>query len=255
MSVLLKFLTASKVADLPPVAQQYFDDEEDFIDIWAGKDDDEKCEDMSVFLGTCLQSNITTDTEVARMVALSILGLEHRYDEKKEEDKPEPEQVVEVPVFVPTLVPAPTPAPAPTVKKPRVKPDPDAPKRPRGRPPKNPDRTAYRCDMCQVGFASSGSLFNHYHSKPHFTKVLTYLETAPNMIDPNKKYKVIVETRNKTEGKELGLTQLNPDEDTFIDLKDFVGGSNPITFVELCEGVPRVYPATGKEYISWKKVL
>lgn len=256
MSVLLKFVRASKVADLPPVAQQYFQDDEEFIDVFAGKDDDEKCEDMAVFLGTCLQANLTEDREIARMVALCILGLEHRYDEKKEEDVPEAEQVVEVPVFTPAPAVAPAPAPAPAVvpKKSRTKADPDAPKRGRGRPPKNPNGTAFHCDMCKVGCASSGSLFNHYHSKPHQAKVVAYLEQAPSMLCPDKTYKVIVETRNKAEGRELGLTQQNPDEGTFLDLVDFVGGENPITFVELCEAVQRVYPS-GKEYLSWNRVL
>jgi hypothetical protein len=260
MSVLLKFVRASKIADLPPVAQPYFDDDEEFIDVFAGKDDSEKCEDMAVFLQTCLDANLTDDREIARMVALSILGLEHRYEEKKEEDVPEPEQVVEVPMFSapapapePVPVPVPEPIPEPAPKKPRAKVDPNAPKRGRGRPPKNPDATAFKCSMCGIGCASSGSLFNHYHSKPHQAKVLAYLETASSLLRPDKKYKILVETRNKAEGRELGLSQLNPDEGTFLDLKDYVGGENPITLVELCEGYDCVYPS-GKEYVSWRKV-
>ena len=42
MSVLLAFLRASTLADLPPVARQYFHDDDQFIDIFGGLDDDEK---------------------------------------------------------------------------------------------------------------------------------------------------------------------------------------------------------------------
>lgn len=255
MSVLLKFLTASKVADLPPVAQQYFQDDEDFIEVWGQLDDDEKCRILAGGLETCLQYKLKTDNEVLRMMALVIVG---RYDDYDEEAEKEPEQVVEVPAPAPAPVPVPAPAPAPAPKKLRVKPDPDAPKRPRGRPPTDPNGEFYRCKMCEINCASSGSLFNHYHSKLHFNKVLTYLETAPNMLDPNKKYKVVVKTRNNAEGKKKVLTHLNPDEDTFIDLKDSVGGDNPIAFVELYEQYSYKsphYEITGKEFICWKKVL
>jgi hypothetical protein len=233
MSVLLKFLTASKVADLPPVAQQYFTDDEEFIDDWAGLDDVSKYNDIATYLATCVEMRVKTDTEIARLMALCIQGRKNEYDEEKEEDKPEEEQVVEVPVLA--VVPAPAPAPAPAPKKPRVKSNPDEPKRPRGRPTTNTDG-CNRCKFCGINLASSGSLFNHYDSKAHQARVLRFLEKAPSQLCPEKKYKVVVILRKHDKKNELGLTQENPDEGTFLDLKDYVGGANPIKEINLqCE--------------------
>lgn len=258
MAALLSFLRASTLADLPPVARQYFTDDEHFIEVFAGLDDDEKSKCIATALERCLEANLTTDREVLRMTALVVQGLEHEYEEKRDEDKAEPEQEVVVPTInfaAPAPAPAPAPVATPPVKKPRAKPDPNAPKKPRGRPPKYPDAKAFPCEMCEIGFASHGSLYNHFHSKPHKDKVLEFLHEAPNMMSADKVYKVVVETRNKKEGKDLGLTQEHPDEGTFLDLIDHVRESeNAVAYISLAVGKQHVYPS-GKAYYSWNKVL
>ena len=111
--------------------------------------------------------------------------------------------------------------------------------------------------MCDVGCASSGSLYNHYHSKPHKDRLLTFLRNATHIVQekPDLHYKVIVETRNKRAGAEMGLTQEHPDEDTFADLMDYVrDNDNSITYLGLASAMERVYPS-GRPYISWNKVL
>ena len=249
MSILLQFLRASCLADLPPVARPYFADDDEFIDVFGGCDDTTKTEQLTAGLLSCLKYNIKTDHEVARMLALALLGQEDDYDEKKDEDK---EQEVVVPVYEPYVPERDEPV------KPKPVADPNAPKRGRGRPPKNPNASAYRCKMCGVGCASSGSLHNHYHSKPHMNLVLGLLQRACVVVTGNedKHYKVIVDVRDKKENQELGLTQENPDDGTFVDLEMYATDrTNPITFFELCERVERKYEATGRPYFSWKKVL
>lgn len=250
MSVLLAFLRASTLADLPPVARQYFDDDDQFIETFAGLDDDEKTTCIAAALQRCLEANLTTDREILRMTALTVQGLEHEYEEKRDEDTAEQE------VVVPTVAaPVPVAVAAPPAKKPRVKPDPNAPKKPRGRPPKYPTASAFMCEMCEIGFASHGSLYNHFHSKPHKEKVLDFLREAPNTMSPEKVYKVIVETRNKKEGKDMGLTQEHPDDGTFLDLLDYVRDSdNAVAYISLAVGKQHTY-ASGKAYYSWNKVL
>lgn len=262
MAALLSFLRASSLADLPPVARQYFTDDEQFIDIFGGLDDDEKARGIAMALQYCLEANLTTDREILRMTALTVQGSYDEYEEKRDEDTSEAEQEVVVPTIAMPVVaaapaPAPVAAPVPVAapKKPRAKPDPNAPKKPRGRPPKYPDAKAFPCEMCKIGFASHGSLYNHFHSKPHKEKVLDYLREAPTLMIPDKVYKIIVETRNKKEGKDLGLTQEYPDEDTFLDLIDHAHDSeNAIAYVELCVRRDCVYPS-GRPYYSWGKML
>lgn len=259
MAALLAFLRASTLADLPPVARQYFDDDDCFIDTFGGLDDDEKAKCIATSLERCLEANLTTDREILRMTALVVQGLEHEYEEKRDEDTAEAEQEVVVPTIVMPVAAAPVVVAAPVAtlppKKPRAKPDPNAPKKPRGRPPKYPTATAFKCEMCDLGFASHGSLYNHYHSKPHKDKVLDFLREAPNSMQPDKVYKVNVETRNKKEGKDLGLTQEYPDEGTFLDLIDHVRDSeNAIAYISLAVGKQYTYPS-GKTYYSWNKVL
>jgi len=250
MSILLDFLRASTLADLPPVARQYFDDDEHFIDSFGGLDDVSKTEMIAGGLTACLKYNIKTDHEVARMMALSMLSQEDDYDEKKGEDK---EQEVVVPMYEPE----PEPEPEKPKHQPKPQPDPNMPKRGRGRPPKNPDASRFRCKMCGVGCASSGSLHNHYHSKPHMNLVLSLIQRACTVVNENedKHYKVIVDVRDKKENRELGLSQENPDDGTFVDLEmHATDPTNPIIFFELCERVERKYESTGRPYFSWRKV-
>jgi len=257
MAALLAFLRASTLADLPPVARQYFTDDEQFIEVFAGLDDDEKSKGIATALQYCLEANLTTDREILRMTALTVQGSYDEYEEKRDEDTAEAELEVVVPTIampVP-VVAAPAPVVTPPAKKPRAKPDPNAPKKPRGRPPKYPDAKAFPCEMCEIGFASHGSLYNHFHSKPHKEKVLDFLREAPNMMSADKVYKVVVETRNKKEGKDLGLTQEHPDEGTFLDLIDHVRDSeNAVAYISLAVGNQHTYPS-GRSYYSWNKVL
>jgi hypothetical protein len=260
MSILVRICTAMSVADLPPVCRTFWEDDEEFQEAFGLNDDDTKADYVMTTIRKCLELSIKDDTNIARMMMYVIKNEEGDYEDI------EPEEVAEV--TVPTVsVPAPVaPAPVaapvrtpvePPAKKPRTRPDPNAPKKPRGRPPKYPNATGFKCEMCDIGCASSGSLYNHYHSKPHKDHLLTFLRNATHIVQekPDVHYKVIVETRNKKAGAEMGLTQEYPDAGTFADLMDYVrDNDNSITYLGLASAMERVYPS-GRPYISWNKVL
>ena len=255
MSILVHICKAMSVADLPLACRAFWHDDEEFQEAFGLNDDDTKADFVTATIRKCLELSITDDTNIARMMMYVIKNEEGDYEDV------EPEEVAEVnvpmvnaPVPVPVHVNA--PVPVPPAKKPRSRPDPNAPKKPRGRPPKYPNAQGFKCEMCDVGFASSGSLYNHYHSQPHKDRLLTFLRNATHIVEskPNKHYKVIVETRNKRAGAEMGLTQENPDAGTFADLTDYVrDNDNSITYLSLAEATHRTYDS-GRPYVSWNKV-
>lgn len=252
MSILVRICTAMSVADLPPACRGFWDDDEEFQEAFGLSDDDTKADYVMSTIRKCLDMSITDDTNIARMMMYVIKNEDGDYEDIEPEDVAE----VSIPTMSAPAPIAPAVAPVPVPKKPRTRPDPNAPKKPRGRPPKYPNAQGFKCDMCDVGCASSGSLYNHYHSKPHKDHLLTFLRNATHIVQEKPMhYKVIVETRNKKAGAEMGLTQEYPDAGTFADLMDYVrDNDNSITYLGLASAMERTYPS-GRPYISWNKVL
>jgi len=250
MSVVLAFLNASRVSQLPDVCRKYFDyDDEEFIENFAGKDDEEKMEILSVAFVSLTSMNIKTDKEIARYLAMSIQGLDHNYDEEAEA---EDEQ--DIPrITIPTLViDDDAPAPAPVKPKPVMKsisvqtdaedpiaPSPSpAPAQPKPKKPKSTIRHAhagrpsvgggFHCDACNTDRASLGSLYNHYKSHIHRNVLLNYVKECRKVYNPD--YKMLVKTlKEKTENGMNTIGGLT--DDYFNDLEDYIQKNeyDPIT--------------------------
>lgn len=275
MSILLKVLNASTLADLPPVCRPYWADDDTFADIFACLDDKTKCDYVASTMRKCLELNIRDDTNILRMFMLVI---DCREEEYEDDDTPE--------ITVPTIDnPAPTPdrdlrrriaeleaenaelkksaAPAPVEEVDvRTNPVEPAPARPapvegrgRGRPPKYPDTKDHQCLLCHCGFASHGSLFNHFHSKPHIAKVKEVLTQSRAYIadHPDEKLKLNVSVRNVRDDPKLST--LDPSVEDIDNLLDYVSdGVNPISDILLVRGV-EFKSATGRTDFTWRKVF
>lgn len=263
MSVLLKILSAMRVADLPPVCRSYWDDDTEFAENFGCLDDDSKCDYIRDTFKRCLEYNIRDDHNILRMCMLVIKGEEEDYED---EDTPH-EQHVDIPVYSPPpphedttklkqelaeakeqirklqqaqVVVEPEPE-----RTSQPKPDTEV-KRGRGRPPKHPNLETNKCVLCNIGFASSGSLYNHYHSKPHNDAVLAVLQQARPIVETeDKHYKIIVKVRSHCD--DPGFTMERPCVADIDNIKDYVADKhNPITDVLLVEKPAGAF--------SWKKV-
>lgn len=171
MSILLGFISASKIADLHPVAQQYFEDDEMFINSWGGLSDDKKCETIGEVLKEAIITDVKTDIELARAIAIFITeGSLEEYFERKDEDENDYE--------VPTVTEK--------VKEEEVKHEEkqEVPKHNNG--PRKPNANKFSkfvCDLCNCSMASHGSLYNHYNSKAHKISLMSAMNKAKTLID------------------------------------------------------------------------
>lgn len=247
MSVVLAFLNASRVSQLPEVCRKYFDhDDEEFIENFAGKTDEEKMEILSTGFYCLTAMNVKTDKEIARFLAMTIQGVEHNYDEECE-----PENEEDIPkVTVPTIVfdddeedtPAPV-KPKPVMRSISVQTDaedprPVSPAEPKPKKPKSTIRHAhagrpsvggdFKCDCCNLYRASLGSLYNHYKSHIHRKVLLNYVKECRKVYQTD--YKMIVKTlKEKTDN---GMNTIGGlDENYFNDLEDYIQKNeyDPIT--------------------------
>lgn len=277
MKELLRILSASTLADLPPYCRSLWEDEDKFQDWFVTADDDTKVDVVADCIRRCLELSIKDERNALRMMMYCANGSGNEYeDEDVEEDE---EQSVTIPMIGedPALrrrVEAlerenaelrrrlQDTADAKTQEANRVDPPPPPPVRPapvpgrgRGRPPKYPDAKDHKCLLCDCGFASHGSLFNHYHSKPHTDKINTELRRSREFItaNPDVKVAIRVSVRNRRDDPKLSME--DPCEADIDNLLDYVADKiNPISDVLLVRGTERVGPS-GKVYFSWKKVF
>lgn len=259
MSILLKVCQAMTLADLPPVCRTFWTDDDDFVDYFACSRDDTKAECVKETILKCLELNITDDHNILRMFMMCIKGEENDYDD--EEAPKEEKQEVSVPMIhddgeLLKLKEENAKLKA-ELKQVRnvsvpiepVEPKTDEPKtaRGRGRPPKHAS-TEFKCVLCDICMSSSGSLHNHYNSKPHKEKVMSVLDEAKQYVKLPLT-KIIVKVRSHIDDPEF--TTENPDKDYLDNIKDYVrDGFNPITDILLVEGVQK----EGLKHLSWKKL-
>ena len=265
MNNLLTILSASTLADLPPVCRPYWEDDDEFADLFGCCDDDAKSKMIATALKTCLDMSIRGDNNILRMCMLSILCREDEYEDDDEEDV----QQVTIPVIaqpddsalrrrieelerenaqLKQQIPQDPVEPKPARPVP-------VPGRGRGRPSKYPNAQDHRCVFCDCGLSSHGALYNHYHSKAHNQKVKNVLEQCRTAIqqNPDLHTKLIVNVFNRREGPDFSTE--NPCEADIDNLLDYVlDGVNPIIDVLLVELVERTTPAGRTEY-SRKKLV
>lgn len=260
MNSLLKVLSAMKLADLPPVCRSFWDDDDEFANNFGCLDDDTKCDYIRDTFKKCLELSIRDDHNILRMCMLVIKGEDEDYED---EDVPTAETIqhVTIPVVQDTTEldglrkenNALKQEIASLKQKTIVEARPELEDKPvsteargRGRPPKNPNASANKCVLCKIGFASSGSLWNHHKSKPHQEKVLHVLNTArPLITNEDKHYKIIVKVRSHCD--DPNLTTEYPTPADIDNIKDYVADKvNPITDILLVEK-----PAGSP---SWKNV-
>ena len=243
MSVLLAFLNASRVSQLPDVCRKYFDDDdEEFIDAFGGFDDDDKIQNLTELLMNANIRGIKTDREIARYFAMSLTGRNNQYDDEAEPDvdetphitvatlvigNDEEEEVKPKPVMrsiaIQTEPEDPT-APAPAEPKPK-KPKSEVRHAHAGRPSVGGD---FKCDCCNQYRASLGSLHNHYKSHIHKNVLLNYIKECRRVYEPD--FKMLVKTlKEKTDNSLLMIGGLN--DAYFDDLEDYIKKNeyDPIT--------------------------
>lgn len=257
MSILLKVCKAMSLAELPPVCRKFWVDDDDFIEYFACSRDETKADCVKDTILKCLELNITDDHNILRMFMMLIKSEEDDYDD--EEPPKEEMQEVVVPVIhddtellklkdenaklkseltlAKTII---DPVEPKTEEQPKVG-------RGRGRPPKHTN-TDYKCILCEVCLSSSGSLHNHYESKPHIQKVLNVIETA-KLYTNRPLTKIIVKVRSHIDDPEF--TCEYPDKAYLDNIRDYVkDGYNPITDILLVEGTQK----PELKHISWKKL-
>lgn len=247
MSVVLTLLSASRVSQLPEVCRKYFyDDDEEFIENFAGKSDEEKMETLSCGFVNLTSMNIKTEKEIARYLAMVIQGVEHNYDEECE-----PENENDIPkITVPTLIiDDEEDTPVPVKPKPVMRsistqtdaedPRPVSPAEPKPKKPKSEIRHAhagrpstnsgdFKCDCCNLFRASLGSLYNHYKSHIHRKVLLNYIKECRKVYQPD--YKMIVKTLKEKSDNSMNMIG-GLDENYFNDLEDYIQKNeyDPIT--------------------------
>lgn len=276
MSVVLHFLAAARVSQLPDVCRKYFDyDDEEFIDNFGGKDDEEKMEILSMAFINMTTMGIKTDKEIARFLAMTIQGIEHNYDEEAE-----PENAEDIPVItVPTLrieeeeeeekTPEPI-KPKPIMKSISVQTEPEDPTAPApvSTPkPKKPKSTirhahagrpstggAYQCDCCNVSRASLGSLYNHYKSHIHKNVLLKYVKECRAVYHPD--YKMLVKTL-KEKADNCFYTIGGLTDDYFTDLEDYIKKNeyDPITDILMLQQKNADKEDPHSKKATWQKAI
>jgi len=253
MNNLLMFVYASSLKQLPKVARDCFENEEEFVDLWVCKTDAEKTELIGMYMFEAVCMSIKTDKDLSRFVALSIVGLQDHFDTKTDEDEDEEVQEVSIPTIA-----------QPTQdttdlqnrireleeenKKLKARPDTEKKEkvegRGKGRPPKHTS-TAFKCELCNTCLASHGSLHNHYESKPHNAKVMNVLNESKKHVEKGLNTKIIVKVRSHLDDPEY--TKENPDKEHLDNIVDYVkDGHNPIIDILLVQ-------RESKE-VSWKKM-
>lgn len=241
MSVLLHFLNASRVSQLPDVCRKYFDyDDEEFIENFGGLDDHDKIQNLAELLMNANMRNIKTDKEIARYIAMSITGRLNDYDDEAE---PEDEEIPKV--TVPTFhVEIEEEKPKPVMRSMSVQTDaedpvaPVSPPAPKPKKPKSDIRHphagrpstggGFHCDCCNTDRASLGSLYNHYKSHIHKNTLLKYVKECRKVYDPD--YKMVVKTlKEKTDNCFYTIGGLT--DTYFTDLEDYIQKNeyDPIT--------------------------
>lgn len=280
MKNLLKILSANSLADLPDYCRPLWEDEEKFQDWFVTADDDTKVDVVADCIRRCLELAIRDERNALRMLMYCANGSGNEYED--EEEPPQEDEDAQS-ITIPTLdnpVVREDPAlrrrvdqlerenaelkkqlatPPPVDE--RITPPEPKPVRPpavegrgRGRPPKYPDAKDHKCLLCQCGFASHGSLFNHFHSKPHIAKVKEVLTQSKEYVAQHseEKLKLNVSVRNRRDDPKLSV--VDPCEADIDNLLDYVAdGINPISDVLLVRGTEYKTPS-GRTEFSWKKV-
>ena len=252
MSILLDFIKASSFKQIPKVARDCFENEEEFVDIWVCKNDAEKTDLIGMCLFEALCMGITTDRELVRYLGLYIVGLQDNYSMKDEEEEEEEVQEVVIPVVQPQNEELQNRIRELEAEVERLKnkpePKPKVEGRGRGRPPKNSTAGAYQCQLCQICMSSHGALHNHYESKSHTQKVISVLNKSKEYVEKGLYTKIIVKVRSHIDDPKF--TKENPDKEYLDNIRDFVDDKiNPITDILLVEG-----KTTETNWVSWKKL-
>lgn len=206
MSILLGFISASKIADLHIVAQQYFEDDEMFINCWGGLPDDKKCETIGEVLKEAIITDVKTDIELARAIAIFITqGSLDEYFEIKAED----ENNYDIPIIAEKVIEEVKKEENKEVKQ-EVEKHNNGPRKP------NANKfSKFVCDLCNCSMASHGSLYNHYNSKAHKISLMSAINKAKTLIDEypsavffvNYRDPMNIPTLQKTETKLERLTK------------------------------------------------
>jgi hypothetical protein len=249
MSILLEFINASSLKQLPKVARDCFESEEEFVDLWVCKNDAEKTELIGMCLCDALFQNIKTDKQLVKFLAYYIIGLTDDYE--KPEDEEEKQEVIVPVIQQPNdeLLKLQEENTKLTQKIRRLenKPEPKE-KRGRGRPPKCSTQGEYKCVLCEICMSSHGSLHNHYDSKSHEQKVMSVLNQSKEYVEKGLHTKIIVKVRSHL--KDPNFTKENPDMEYLDTITDFVKcKENPIIDILLVKGEQKE-----NNWVSWKKL-
>jgi hypothetical protein len=233
--------------------QDCFENEEEFNEIWVCKDDAEKTELLGTYMLYAVGMGIKTDKDLMKYIGLSIVGLDANFDTTDEDEEEEIQEVV-----VPTIQ---QPTQDTTELQNRIreleeenrklKARPETEKkekvegRGKGRPPKNSNTGAFKCELCNICLASHGSLHNHYESKPHNAKVMNVLNESKKHVEKGLNTKIIVKVRSHLDDPKY--TKEDPDTEHLDNIIDYVkDGHNPITDILLVH-------RENKE-VSWNKM-
>jgi hypothetical protein len=245
MSVLLAFLNASRVSQLPEVCRKYFDDDdEEFIDAFGGFDDDNKLQNLTELLLMANIRKVKTDKEIARFFAMSMTGRINDYDDEAEPETDEIPRVAIPMVCYDSESDEEEVKPKPVMRSIAIQTEPEDPTAPAPAPkPKKPKSTIrhahagrpsvggdYMCDCCNLSRASLGSLYNHYKSHIHKNVLLNYVKECRKVYKPD--YKMVVKTlKDKVDNSLFMVGGLN--DDYFNDLEDYIRKNeyDPITDV------------------------
>lgn len=257
MNILLKFMYASSLKQLPKSVQDCFENEEEFNEIWVCKNDAEKTELLGMYMYGAVCLSIKTDRDLMKYIGLSIVGLEDNFDSTEDDEEEETQEVV-----IPTITTQPTQDTTELQnrireleeenKKLKARPETEKKEkvegRGKGRPPKNANNGAYKCELCNLCLASHGSLHNHYESKPHTAKVINVLKQSKEHVEKGLHTKIIVKVRSHLDDPKF--TKENPDKEYLDNIRDFVEDKiNPITDILLVKG-----DQTETSWVSWKKL-
>lgn len=274
MSILLDFISAGSMKQIPnKKASTWFENEMEFNDLWVSKDDDEKTDIIAKCINeiaTCC-INVRNDNDLILYLVLFLINQTDRYDgiidaEEQGVDSDDEEDETKQEVVVPTIHDdtellklreenAKLKEEIAKLKQTKTVVEPIEVKteekttsvRGRGRPPKHAS-TEFKCILCDMCMSSSGSLHNHYKSKPHTEKVLSVLDEAKQYTN-RPHTKIIVKVRSHIDDPEF--TTENPDKAYLENIKDYVkDGYNPITDVLFVEGSR--HPEL--KHLSWKKL-